>query len=134
MAFPLSNLPNDNRPQSTARNIAFPYSIDIAGRSSEASQSEHLRQLIEQILFTSPGERVNRPNFGCELRRIVFTPERAELTAAIEAMVQGAITQWAGHLIQLLTVDIRLDGDTAIVTIRYVENLTRETRVATFRS
>lgn len=115
-----------------SQNIAFPFAIDSAGRTAEASQSAHVQQLIEQILFTSPGERVNRPSFGCELRRIIFSPGRDELMAAVEAMVQGALTQWAGHLIQLQSVDIRLDGDQLSVEVSYIENHTGEARRARF--
>lgn len=81
--------------------IAFPFSVAPDGRSRLADRPAHLRQLIEQILFTSPGERVMRPEFGTHLRKILFAPLSTESAAAVETMVQAALQQ---HLAQEIAV------------------------------
>ena len=114
--------------------IAFPFSVNSWGRTTQASYSDHLRQMIEQVLFTSPGERVNRPDFGCNLRAIVFSPGQNELIAAIEAMVQASLRQWLGDLIQVQSLDLKIDGDSVTVHLQYLENQSQETRQVIFRS
>ena len=67
-----------------ATNIAFPYLIDGRGRTAEPPDlNTHITELIEQLLFTNPGERVNRNNFGSGLLQSVFAPNSAELAAAM---------------------------------------------------
>ena len=81
--------------------VDHPYRFDARGRTAETTTSEHIRDLIEQVLFTAPGERVNRPDFGCGLQRLVFAPNSDELAAASQFLVQGALQQWLGDLIEL---------------------------------
>ena len=50
--------------------IAYPFHVDGRGRSAPADANEHIRQMIEQVLFTAPGERVNRPEFGTGLLQL----------------------------------------------------------------
>ena len=63
-------------------NIDFPFHFDDRGRTATTTLDDHVRDLIEQLLFTSPGERVNRPDFGAGLLQLVFAPNSAELAAA----------------------------------------------------
>ena len=63
-------------------NTVFPYQFDARGRTAEADDERHIRDLIEQLLFTAPGERVNRPTFGSGLLQLVFAPNSPELAAA----------------------------------------------------
>ena len=79
-------------------NIAYPFHIDGRGRTADADNEEHIRQMIEQLLFTSPGERVNRPDFGTGLMQLIFAPNSPELAAATEFTVQGALRQWLGEV------------------------------------
>jgi phage baseplate assembly protein W len=101
--------------------IAFPYSVTELGRTQEANESAHIQQLIHQLLFTSPGERVNRPTFGCDLQRLVFASRRTELGIAIEAMVQGALAQWLGELIKVQSVVVQYGDAAVLVDLRYTE-------------
>ena len=71
------------------------------------TSDDHIRDLIEQVLFTAPGERVNRPNFGSGLLQLVFAPNSDELAAATQFLVQGALQQWLGDLIQVEGVERR---------------------------
>ena len=77
-------------------NILFPYQFNTRGRTAEADEDRHIRDLIEQLLFCSPGERVNRPDFGTGLLQLVFAPNSPELAAATQLMIQGALQQWLG--------------------------------------
>ena len=79
--------------------IAYPYHIEGRGRTATTDPDSHIRDLIEQVFFTSPGERVNRPTFGGGLLELVFAPNSDALAAATQFLVQGALQQWLGDLI-----------------------------------
>ena len=89
------------------RNIAFPFKIDSGGRTSLATDDAHVRDLIEQLLFTSPGERVNRPDFGTVLQQLVFGPNSPEVAAATQFLVQGAWGVIPAHLAELSPDSVR---------------------------
>ena len=82
-------------------NLDYPYQFDGRGRTAEADDQAYIRGLIEQVLFTAPGERVMRPDFGSGLMQLVFAPNSLELAAATQFLVQGALQQWLGNLIAL---------------------------------
>jgi uncharacterized protein len=113
-------------------NVAFPFHFDGRGRTAEAGHDEHIRQMIEQVLFTSPGERVNRPTFGCGLAQLVFAPNSDELAAATQYLVQGALQQWLGDLIQVEDVLVESDDSTLRVAVQYVVRRTQQREVARF--
>jgi len=100
--------------------LDFPFRIDGRGRSALASREDHVRDLVEQVLFTSPGERVNRPTFGCGLMRLVFAPSGPELAAATQLQVQGALQQWLGDVIQVEAVRVESSEGRLDVTVQYV--------------
>ncbi len=110
-------------------NLAYPYRVDDRGRTAEADAEEHIRQLIEQVLFTSPGERVNRPAFGSGLAQLVFAPNSPELASAVQLMTQGALQQWLGELIQVEAVEATSQDATLRVTVRYVLRRGQQRRV-----
>ena len=87
-------------------NVDFPFHFDSRGRTAETADDDHVRDLIEQVLFTAPGERVNRPDFGSGLLQLVFAPNSAELAAATQFLVQGALQQWLGDLIEVRAVQV----------------------------
>ena len=113
--------------------VDYPYRIDGRGRTAETGGDEHVRDLIEQLLFTVPGERVNRPDFGCGLLQLVFAPNSAELAAATQFTIAAAMQQWLGEIIAVDAVTVENIDAELRVTIRYVVNRTGETRVAEFR-
>ena len=112
--------------------VNFPFRFDGRGRTAEAAPEEHLRQLIEQVVFTSPGERINRPAFGSGLSQLVFAPNSEELGAATQFLIQGALQQWLGDLIQVLEVEVESDEMTLRVTVEYVSRRTGAREVAQF--
>ena len=113
-------------------NVAFPYDFDSRGRTADATEEQHISQLIEQLLFTSPGERVNRPTFGTGLLQLVFAPNSSELAAATQLMVQGALQQWLGELIQVEAVEVTNEDATLRVQVRYSLRRTQQRRLAEF--
>jgi uncharacterized protein len=100
--------------------VAYPYRFDFRGRTESAGDDNHIRQMIEQVLFTSPGERVNRPTFGCGLMQLVFAPNSDALAAAVQMTVQAALQEWLGDLIQVEDVAVETHDSTLSVQVRYV--------------
>jgi phage baseplate assembly protein W len=109
--------------------VDYPFQFDSRGRTAEVGQDAHIRDLIEQVLFTAPGERVNRPTFGSGLMQLVFAPNSDELSAATQFLVQGALQQWLGDLIVVESVQVENRDSTLRVSIQYVvrRNQTRQT-------
>jgi phage baseplate assembly protein W len=117
------------------RHLDFPYSFDAHGRTAATDGDDRVRDLIEQVLFTSPGERVNRPDFGSGLLQLVFSPNSEELATATRFLVQGSLQQWLGDLIEVEEVEVTSSDDGAVleVTVGYVRRLDQQRAVARFR-
>lgn len=113
-------------------NIDYPYHVDSRGRTADTGDADHIRDLIEQVLFTAPGERVNRPTFGSGLMQLVFAPNSDALAAATQLSVQGSLQQWLGDLIHVHSIRIENDESTLRVTVQYVVRRTQEPRVQQF--
>jgi phage baseplate assembly protein W len=113
-------------------NIDFPYHIDGRGRTAATDDQDHIRDLIEQLLFTNPGERVNRPDFGSGLLQMVFTPNSSELAAALQFTLQAALQQWLGDRIQLQAVQVESNEATLQVTVQYSLRDDDQTRTPQF--
>ncbi len=113
-------------------NVDHPLHFDNRGRTASAGDDGHLRDLIEQVLFTTPGERVNRPTFGAGLLQLVFAPLGDELVATTQVLVQSALQQWLGDLIQVGSVEVQVEDATLRVTVSYVVRRTQERQVAEF--
>jgi len=113
-------------------NIDFPRQIDGRGRTAVIDDEGHIRDLIEQVLFTSPGERLNRPTFGSGLMQLVFMPNSAELATATQFLVQGALQQWLGELIQVESVQVDSEDATLRITVQYVIRRSQERRTVEF--
>lgn len=112
--------------------LDYPLHFDRRGRTTETDQDAHIRDLIEQVLFTSPGERVNRPDFGSGLLQLVFAPNSDELAAATQFMVQGALQQWLGDLIDIEAVQVEHEEASLRVTVQYVVRRGQSRQVAQF--
>lgn len=110
----------------------FAYHVDGRGRTATTGADDHLRDLIEQVLFTAPGERVMRPDFGSGLLGLVFEPGGPELVATTQHLVQGALQQELGHLIAVESVDVSQDEGTLTVSVSYAVLRTQERTAATF--
>lgn len=112
--------------------IDYPLHFDSRGRTAQAEEEKHIRDLIEQVLFTTPGERVNRPTFGSGLMALVFKPNNDELAATTQFLVQGALQQWLGDLIQVEEVKVESEEATLNVSVKYVVRRSQERHVAQF--
>jgi uncharacterized protein len=99
--------------------LDFPYHIDARGRTATTNASDHVRDLIEQVLFTSPGERVMRPDFGSGLLAMVFEPNSTALAATAQMLIQGALQQHLGHLIAVQSVAVEAVDSSFRVDVRY---------------
>lgn len=115
-----------------ATNLHYPYQFNGCGRTRQTDETAWIRGLIEQVLFTAPGERVMRPDFGSGLRQLVFAPNSPELAATIQLLVQGALQQWLGGLIVVEAVEVEAVEATLQVTVQYVIRRSDSRRVDSF--
>jgi phage baseplate assembly protein W len=112
--------------------VGFPFEIDERGRIADPPYPEHVRELIEQLLFTNPGERVNRPDMGCGLLRLIFSPLAAELNAVTEFRVSAELNRWLSQLIQVESVRVQGAGSELSVTVVYVLRRSQQRETARF--
>jgi phage baseplate assembly protein W len=112
--------------------LAHPFHFDGRGRTACVSWDDHIRDLIEQVLFTAPGERVNRPTFGSGMLKLAFEPNSAALGTATRLAVQGALQQWLGDVIRVEEVRVDVSEATIGVTVQYSDVKTQQRRVAEF--
>jgi len=114
-------------------NLDFPFHIDQRGFSAATTGEDHIRDMVEQVLFTAPGERVNRPDFGSGLLRLVFEPNSPELAAALQYSIRASLQRWLGDLIQVENVDVNVQDSTMTVIVQYLVRITGATQTATFQ-
>lgn len=112
--------------------VAFPFEPDAYGRTNRVGVDRHVRDLIEQVLFTAPGERVNRPDFGSGLLELVFDPNGSVMAAAAQMSAQASLVRWLGDLIELQGLDVEGVEERLTITVRYVIRKTQRGQVATF--
>ncbi|MEO6320570.1 MAG: GPW/gp25 family protein [Polaromonas sp.] len=112
--------------------LDFPYHFDGRGRSASTGRDGHIRDLIEQVLFTAPNERVMRPDFGSGLLALVFEPNSVTLAATTQMLVQGALQQHLSHLIAVQGVEVLNDDSALRVNVRYTVLLDRTMHSASF--
>ena len=114
------------------KHIDFPFHISDDGRTAGTTPEDHIRDLIEQVLFTSPGERVNRPDFGSGLMQLEFAPNSDELASATQVMVQGALQQWLGDVIEVEKLEVTHHESTLRVELQYVVRRNGQRQIANF--
>jgi uncharacterized protein len=112
-------------------NVNFPYQFDGRGRTLDPL-ADYLRQLVEQVLFTSPGERVNLPDFGSGLLQLPFALNSIEMAAATQVTVQGALQKWLSGLVKVISVVAEVQEALLTVTVTYSPVNTEVTQVQTF--
>ncbi len=113
--------------------LDFAFAVDVNGRTATTHDDEHVKDLIYQVLFTSPGERVNRPEFGCGLKQLVFAPASDALAAATQQLVHGALIRWLDPLISVQQVAVAIEEAALEVTVVYQRRDTGEVREDLFR-
>lgn len=112
--------------------LDFPYHIDRTGRTALAGEDAHVGNMIRQVLFTAPGERVNRPDFGCALGQLAFLPNSDPLVAATRFLALSSLERWLGDLIRVEDLAIEHDGARLVIDVSYTRLDTRETHQARF--
>jgi phage baseplate assembly protein W len=112
--------------------LALPFAIDARGRTALAGADRHLRDMIELVLFTTPGERVNRPEFGCGVRQLVFAPNSEALAAATEQLIHGALIRWLDSVMSIHQVQVSAEGATLTIRVSYTRRDTGEQQLDAF--
>jgi phage baseplate assembly protein W len=112
--------------------LDVPFHIGRAGRTASTDADDHVRDLILQVLFTSPGERVNRPDFGCGLKALVFAPAGEAAAAATQVLVKGALQKWLQDEIEVQEVAVEAVESRLVVTVVYRRRLDGELRAERF--
>ncbi len=108
--------------------IDFPFHFALDKRTATTTYDDNIRDMIEQLLFTNPGERVNRPEFGSGLLQMVFAPNSPELAAALQFTTQAALQQYLGSLIEVQSLEVSAEESTLRVQLTYLLRATNETR------
>jgi uncharacterized protein len=114
-------------------NIDFPYHFNARGRTAATDDNDHIRDMIEQLLFTNPGERVNRADFGSGLLQMVFAPNSPELAAALQFTMQAALQRYLGDLIDLQSLEVNVQDSTLSVAVKYLVRRTQDSQTEIFR-
>jgi phage baseplate assembly protein W len=99
--------------------LDFPYHMDGTGRTATTGAADHVRDLIEQVLFTAPGERVMRPTFGSGLLALVFEPNSVQLAATTQFLAQASLQEHLSHLVAVQSVTVAPVDASLIVTVAY---------------
>jgi phage baseplate assembly protein W len=113
-------------------NIDFPFLFDHRGRTAAADDDDHIRDMIEQLLFTNPGERVNHPEFGSGLLQLVFASSSPELAAALQFTIQASLQRWLGDVIEVRNLEVTSDDSTLRVVVQYLVRRTGQLQTQTF--
>jgi len=112
--------------------IDYPFHFDNRKRTAQTTEDDHIRDMIEEVLFTVPGERVNRPDFGCGLMQLIFAPGSDELAGATQFLVHGALQKWLGDRIRVESVVVESQEATLNITVQYVVLQIQTRRIAQF--
>lgn len=112
--------------------LDYPWHFDALGRTATTTEADHVRDMIEQLLFTSPGERVNRPTLGSGLQQLIFAPNSPELAATLQYTLQAALQQWLGDVIEVRDLVVTSEDAQLRVELRYLLLSTGAEQAETF--
>jgi Bacteriophage baseplate protein W len=121
---------------SNGRHLAFPFRIGPDGRTAApASDAEHVRDELLQLLLTSPGERLFLPEFGGGLRRLVFEPASDTLRNVVKARITQALSRWLGQRLTVERLEVEWESSAATleVTVQYRPAGSADSRVVKFQ-
>ena len=119
----------------TQTTFPFPFAVTAGGRVTATGGDDAVRGKILQVLFTTPGERVNRPDFGCGLFNLVFDPNNPVLAAALEFTIGEALARWLRDDIVVDAVGVEPEEETIAVQVVYTrrQDLVRQAVNIRFR-
>jgi phage baseplate assembly protein W len=112
--------------------IDFSFHFDSRGRTATADLNSHVSEMLEQLIFTNPGERVNRPDLGSGVSQLIFAPNSPELAATVQFTLQAAIQRWLGDIIDLQQVTVEAVDSALTITVVYVIRQINQQQTATF--
>ena len=113
--------------------IGYPFQFDGRGRSGQSKEDEYIRDLIEQVLLTAPGERVMRPTFGSGVRQLLFGAASSEVATATQYLVQSSLQQWLADLITVEAVDVEAREGALLINVKYVVRRSQTRAISTVR-
>ena len=112
--------------------VKFPLQFDGLGQTATSQPDDHVREMIELVLFTNPGERVNRPEFGCGVMHNIFAGNGDQLAVALQATMAGSLNRWLGDMIEVYGLEVTSEDSKLIVVLNYAIANTGEIRTDTF--
>ena len=112
--------------------LDFPFHLDGRSRTALTGDDDHVRDMIEQFLFTNAGERVNQPDFGSGLLQLVFAPNSLELAAALQFTIEAGLQRWLGDVVEVQALEVASEDAVLRVFVHYVVRRTGESRSETF--
>jgi uncharacterized protein len=101
------------------QSLDYPFAVAGDGRAALTLGDDHVRDMIEQVLFTAPGERVMLPDFGCGLLTLTFEPNSQLLAAATQLLVRSSLQRWLGDVIDVASVTVSVEDSTLTVIVQY---------------
>jgi phage baseplate assembly protein W len=113
-------------------NIDYPFHFDGRGHTASTDTDKHIQEMLEQLLFTNAGERVNRPDFGSGLQQLIFAPTSPEIAAALQFSLQATIQRWLGDLIELQLIEVSSVDSTLSIFIQYIVRRTQQQQSTKF--
>jgi phage baseplate assembly protein W len=116
----------------SGRYLNFPFGLAPDGSIAGVDEDQHIRERLEQILFTAPGERVMVPDFGCGVKDLVFASNDAVLAAATEFKVARALQTYMGNQVLISGVEVVNDEEKLRITISYTKTKDLQQQQATF--
>lgn len=112
--------------------LNFPFGLAPDGSVAVVDEDDHIRERLEQILFTAPGERVMVPDFGCGVRDLVFAGNNEVLAAATEFKVARALQTYMGNQVLITGVDVTNDEEKLRIVINYTKSKDLQRQQAEF--
>ncbi len=108
--------------------IRYPFSIDSGNGTlaEETDYSRHVEQMIRQVLFTNPGERINRPDFGCGIRRMVFAPNSEVNANLSQVLINQSLEKWLGTVIEVVEIQVKNIEEKLEIKIVYLMRATQQ--------
>lgn len=112
--------------------IDYPFHFTSQGRTAVCGKEDHIREMIEEFIFSSPGERVNRPDFGSGAIQMVFAPNSPEIAAALKHLIQAGLLQYLGDLIEIQALDVENADTELTIQVKYTIRATGEQCTETY--
>lgn len=111
--------------------LRYPFAIGAgAGSATEESDYDsYVSQLIRQVLFTAKGERVNRPDFGAGIRRMVFAPNSPAVASLAQTFIYEALSRWLATVLKVEDITVTAENEKLLISVRYLVLQRGETRV-----